>query len=165
MCRCAENTSDLSQDLGQIIEIRDPEIDDEEVVTRIRANIRARHASGRCAPALPDFHLPRAQSAGTSALRYHLREAREAHNRVWVDLSLAPSPATQVPVVGRIWGLVREQAHRLVLYYLDKLAGRQVGFNEHVVGALYQLAVVQEEIAALREEVAELRRRLTERGN
>ena len=164
MCR-GENTIGLSHGPGRYIEIRDPEIDAEEVMSRIRANIRARQASGCRAPALPDFQVLLAQSANDGALQYHLREAKEAHSRIWVDLSLAPSPVTQVPVVGRIWGLIREQAHRLVLFYLDKLASRQVGFNEHVVGALYQLAAAQEENSSLRKEIAELRQQLTELEN
>ena len=156
----AETETGRNEELDDIIEIRDPEVDVEEIMSRIRANIRARQASGQRAPALPDSGMSSLQNEGDGDLQYHLREARQAHDRIWVDLSLAPSPATQVPVLGRIWGLIREQAHRLVLYYLDKLASRQVGFNKHVVGALHELAA-EKELLALREEVAELRQRLT----
>jgi hypothetical protein len=94
-------------------------------------------------------------------LQYHLDQANETYNQIWVKMSLAPSPATHVPVLGRLWELIREQAHRLVLFYVEQLASRQVGFNEHVVGTLNRLAAMQQdEITALRAEVAELRRRL-----
>lgn len=146
--------------LSDLIEIRDPAIDAREVIARIRANIEARHAAGHRPPTLSSFGLPSPPSTQDATLQYHLTQANETYNQIWVEVSLAPSLATQVPILGRLWGLIRKQAHRLVLYYVEMLASKQMSFNEHVVGALNRLAVAQEEMAALREEVAELRRLL-----
>ena len=150
------------QELNDVIEIRDPEIDAGEVMARIRANIHARRADGRRPSVFPSSSLPPQPTTQDVDLQYHLAQAKEACDRVWIDVSLAPSPVAQVPILGWLWGLVREQAHRLVLYYVETLASRQRGFNEHVVNTLGRLAVAREEMVTLREEVAELRRRLAD---
>ena len=81
---------------------------------------------------------------------------------MWPELSLAPSWATQLPVVGKIWRSIREQAHRLVLYYVEMAVSKQVGFNEHVVGSMNRLAAMQVTIATLQQEVTALQKQLAE---
>ena len=71
-----------------------------------------------------------------------------------------------LPLVGGLWQKVRGQAHALVVFYVNRLAGLQGVFNREVVAILSVLvrdldrggrADSQGEIAALRAEVAELR--------
>jgi hypothetical protein len=81
---------------------------------------------------------------------------------MWVQMSVFPSAATQIPILGQLWRLVREQAHRLVLYYLEMAISKQIGFNRHVVGVISRLAAAQEETVQLRDEIAELRQQLRE---
>lgn len=142
------------------IEIRDPHIDAAAVLQQLYANLSARQALAPLEKPLPDFGLPPIPEIEESALRYHLHRANRLYDQLWVPLSLAPSPATRIPLVGRVWGLVRESLHRLILYYLEMAISKQAGFNSHVVGALNSMAGMQSELAMLRQEVRELRRRV-----
>ncbi len=65
-----------------------------------------------------------------------LQDARAASDR----LELAPSPAARRPVIGRLWGMVRRQAHDLVLYYVNIQAAHQSEIDHHLVEALRALA-------------------------
>ncbi len=142
------------------LEIRHPQVDTDEVLSRLYANLSTRAYCGE-EHALPDFELPPPPEAVEDAtLRYHLARARALHRQTWVGLSLAPSPGTRVPVLGRIWGMIREQMHRLILYYVDMAVSKQVEVNTHLVASLTRLAEVEREIVELRREVAALRRRV-----
>ena len=147
------------------IEVRDPAVDTDAVMVRLQTKMRERYVMGKHMSELPDFELPAVPEVQDATLRYHLERANATYDHVWVDLSLAPSIATQLPIVGKLWRLIREQAHRLILYYVDMAVSKQVGFNEHVVGAVNRLAAAQQEIAMLRQEVAELRQQLQEKDS
>jgi hypothetical protein len=142
------------------IEIRDPQIDTEAVMARIRENLRGRPATGLDLAALPTFDVDSVIQVDDEVLDYHLEQAASSADKVWPELSLAPSWATQLPIVGRFWRMIREQAHRLVLYYVEMAASKQVGFNEHVVGSLQRLAAMQQEMALLRQEIVALKQQL-----
>jgi len=64
-------------------------------------------------------------------------------------------------VVGRLWGLIRREAHNLVLFYLGKSAQHQVAVNRHLVSTLNrmvtQLQQQQADLRALRDEIKRLR--------
>ena len=146
------------------IEIRDPNIDTGAIMTRLEANLHARQAAGTIPPELPEFDLsaipmPNVQNA---TLRYHLERANVTYNQGWVKLSLSPSVATQIPILAKLWGLIRQQMHRLILYYVDMAISKQIGFNEHIVGVVNQLAAAQKEIVCLRQKVSDLQAELTE---
>jgi hypothetical protein len=142
------------------IEIRDPSINTDAIVSRLQDRMRERY--GKRPPELPDFELPALPRVQDATLRYHLERAHATHDQVWVQMAVFPSPATQLPILGRLWRLVREQAHRLILYYLEMAISKQIGFNRHVVGITSRLAAAQEETAQLREEIADLRQQLRE---
>ena len=144
------------------IEIRDPHIDTAVIMARIRENLETRHLVAFDPVELSIFDSVAARTASDAALDYHLEQARATYDKVWPELSLAPSWATQLPVVGRFWRLIREQAHRLVLYYVEMVASKQIGFNEHVVGSLNRLAARQEKIGALQQEVEALKQQVAE---
>ena len=127
-----------------------------------RLQDRMRERYGKHLPELPDFELPALPRVQDATLRYHLEQAHATHDQVWVQLSVFPSTATQLPILGRLWRLIREQAHRLILYYLEMAISKQIGFNRHVVGIANRLAAAQEETAQLRQEIAELRQQLRE---
>jgi hypothetical protein len=129
-------------------------------MARLNDRMRDRYGIEKHLPELPDFELQAVPRVQDATLRYHLERAHATHDQVWVQLSVFPSPATQLPIIGRLWRLVREQAHRLILYYLEMATSKQIGFNRHVVGITSRLAAAQEEIAQLRQEVAELRQQL-----
>jgi ABC-type polysaccharide/polyol phosphate export permease len=76
---------------------------------------------------------------------------------------LASSPATRIPVLGRLWQLIRGGAHTLVLFYVNRAVSHQTMTNNYLVSVLNRLTVVVEEqqrtIAKLQAEVAALRER------
>lgn len=151
-----------SVDMKYPFEIRDPHIDMDVIMARIHENLAERRLVAFDPAALAMFEVGAGTIIGDAALDYHLGQAHATYDKVWPDLSLAPSWATQLPVVGRLWRMVREQAHRLVLYYVDMAVSRQIGFNEHVVGSLDRLATLQEKVAALQQEVTALKRQVAE---
>ncbi|MCA9970313.1 MAG: hypothetical protein KC425_08860, partial [Anaerolineales bacterium] len=73
---------------------------------------------------------------------------------------LVASPATRLPLLGRLWQLVRAQAHRLVLFYVNRHAAYNSQAALHLVNTLNELTRLaqtqQQEIAALRAEIARL---------
>jgi len=142
------------------IEVREPTIDDQALLARLRDKIEARRMQGLWPEPLPDFSLSEPPSVDDSALQYHLEQAHALHEQVWVGLSLAPSAASQVPILGRLWASVRRQAHQLVLYYLEMAISKQLAINKHMVGALNRLAESHQEILALRQDVGRLRQRI-----
>ncbi len=154
--------ADIPDDL---IEIHDPEVDPGRIMAEIRERIRrARQTAGLPAflsfgpvelPAEPDGDAYDAQ------LYYHLRRANELYGRLEVEPVLAPSPLTRVPVLGRVWGRLRREAHNLVVFYLNRLAGQQLAVNRHLVAVLNRMAArLQEQerqIRVLEEEIRRLR--------
>ena len=146
--------------MKRLIQVRDPAIDTDAVMARLQDRMGERY--GKHPPELPDFELPALPRVQDATLRYHLEQAHATHDQVWVQMSVFPSAATQLPILGRLWRLIREQAHRLILYYLEMAISKQIGFNRHVVGIASRLAAAQEETVQLREEIAELRQQLRE---
>jgi hypothetical protein len=92
-----------------------------------------------------------------------LDEASVVMESIRVHPTLTPP---HLPLVGGLWQKVRGQAHALVVFYVNRLAGLQGVFNREVVAALAALvrdldrdgrADYRGEIAALRGEVVALR--------
>jgi hypothetical protein len=157
-----------------IIEIRDPEIDVQEIMQRIRERVRKRAAQKKAEPWLPAFgsevaDIDPAAGAFTPKLYYTLRQAREQANRVWVDLLLTETAIQRMPLLGGLWQRIRREAHNLVLFYVNILAANQAAFNNHVVRILSELVGKQEQLLdeedalkQLREEIEALRTDLKE---
>lgn len=149
------------------IEIRDPEIDIEEIMARIRQRIQERRseaqAQGLDYDRLVDDQAVNFRTSGRfdSDLYYDLHQVRTSADTIWVSLSVVDR---QVPVVGSLLTRLRRELHSLVIYYVNMLAGRQVVFNRSVAGVLPALADAldesQERVAALEKEVADLRQRV-----
>lgn len=97
-------------------------------------------------------------------LYHHLRLA----NRLYSDIETSPvlesSPATRLPLVGRLWRLVRLHAHNLVLFYVNRAVSHDVVVNRHLVSVLNSLTEANREnqvtIRTLEDQLRELRSRL-----
>jgi hypothetical protein len=150
-----------------LIEIHDPEINQTQIMEQIRERIRRRREElGYPRQVFPTFGAaaypgePEGESFDAD-LYYHLRKANDLYYQIGVDASLAPSPATQLPILGRLWKQIRREAHNLVLFYVGKLAQRQVAVNRHLVSTLNRMAVQmqgqQKELQSLHEEIERLR--------
>ena len=151
--------TDIPDDL---IEIHDPEIEPSEIVAQIRERIRAR----REVLGYPQRQFPTFGTAAYPAemekedadadLAYHLRRANDLYYDLGIEPALSPSPATRLPLLGRLWALVRRETHNLVLFYVGKLARQQLAVNRHTVSTLNRMAVQLHEqrnqLEALREE-------------
>lgn len=149
------------------IEIHDAEVSSAELarLAATRAQQR-RDEEGPAAIDFPPFGAtggdPEEGTAGDAVTRLHffLRQLDQVPPPE-TQPTLAASPATRVPVLGRLWQLIRQQAHNLVLFYVNRSAARNAAVERHVGSALNELAALaqaqQAEIERLGEEVARLR--------
>jgi len=158
----------------EVIEIRDPEVNVEEVMGRIRERIRERRDQAQAQGLDYDRLVDGSAGKDVAGRRlsadfyYDLYQARQSAETIWVSLSVVGqrSPAFLGSVVDR----VRQAAHELVLYYVNMLAGRQTVFNRTAVSAVSDLAAVNENMSErlelVEQEMALLRERfgLLEKG-
>ena len=89
--------------------------DTQALVRRVSAILAERGQ----APAAPPAR------GATSDLARHRQQISLAAHTLPTAPDLAPSNATRLPLIGRLWAGVREQAHQLVLYYVNRSAGHQ----------------------------------------
>ena len=159
-----------SHDVGDSIEIRDPAIDSEAVMQRIREKIRERRAQAEAQGLNYQAFVEGLYAANPTArfdhsLYYDLRRMSVAFDKVGVGLSLTE---THMPVIGPWVQRVRAGLHQLVIYYVNMLAGQQARYNEYTVRALSGLIKGLEagptpaEVEALRNDVTQLRARLAQ---
>ncbi len=53
-----------------------------------------------------------------------------------------PSPATRLPVIGRVWATIRQEVHELVLFYVNRAVRQQVMVNRSLVQVVNQLTTI-----------------------
>lgn len=151
------------------VEIHDPEINVDQIMAEIRERIRQRRqAIGTARQDFPTLGAaaypgePEGEDYDAD-LYHHLKRANRLYADLGVEPVLAPSPLTRVPVLGPLWAKVRREAHSLVLFYLSRLAQKQLAINRHLVSTLNRVAVQlqeqQRQIRALQAEIEALRRR------
>jgi hypothetical protein len=130
----------------------------EQLLEQIQRHLDARRAAPRNSVAA-SVHGDRFSERVYDALD----EAGLLLDSIYVEPSLTPP---HPPLVGGLLQKVRVQAHELVVFYVNRLAGLQAVFNREIVAALSALAGdldrggradLEDEIAELREEVAGLR--------
>lgn len=150
------------------ITIHDEVVTSEELVREVERRVtRRREQLGRVNLVFPTFgHIstfPEPAEADNLAgpqLYYYLKQANQTELPA-VDLVLAPSPATRMPVIGRLWGTIRREMHNLVLFYVNRSVSDQNRLNVNLISTLNELTrVVQKqraELEALREEVRRLK--------
>lgn len=148
------------------IEINDPEISSADLVREVAARAQRRQAElGSVEIDFPSFGAAAPiPGAGTTKddvtrLHYFLRQLDQLPP-LETQSVLATSPATQLPVFGRLWQLVRRQAHNLVLFYVNRTVAHSAAANRLMANALNELAALvqsqQVEIERLREKLAQL---------
>ena len=149
------------------IEIHDSEISSAELVREVAARAKRRRAeAGPVEIAFPAFGaaVPVPDAGATkddvTRLHYFLRQLDQLPPPE-TQPELVASPVTRLPVLGRLWQLVRREAHNLVLFYVNRIAAHNTAANRHVANALNELTVLvqaqQAEIERLQEEVAQLK--------
>jgi hypothetical protein len=141
-------SSELSDDL---VEIRDPEIETAQIMEQIQERVRNRRAElGHVWQNFPVFGaaaMPgEPEDIPVNANLYHyLKLVNKSYNQFETGTDVQLSPATRVPILGRIWSLVRRQAHELVLFYVNRNIEHQVTVNQQIVSALNLLTASLEE--------------------
>jgi hypothetical protein len=136
------------------------EVSVDDLLEQIKRHIAAHRAT---APDKPQVR----NRVNFSEMAYdRIEEAALLSETVFVRPFITPA---NLPVFGPVWQKVRNAAHQLVIFYVNRHAGAQVVFNREIVNGLR--AVVQDldqdgqlatglEVAALRAQVRDLQRRL-----
>ena len=132
-------------------DIRDSEVNVEEIMTRIRERIRQRAQAAEASGG--HYGLPSlAASRKLPAELYKL-----------LDQTRASATSVRVPLAASsgLVGKVRKVVHQLVVYYVNMLADKQIVFNRASANTHKQLAQALEaahaRIEALEQDVASLR--------
>jgi len=145
-----------SDPIANLIEGSD--IDAEAIMQQIRARIRARRAEAKARgldfEAYADGLYPLSPDATLSRdLHEAVRRLGLGYDKVSVELALTE---TRLPLIRGLVQRVRAAFHALVLFYVNRLAARQIQVNEQTTRALTAL------VRDLEAEVTDLRARLTE---
>ncbi|MBM3128956.1 MAG: hypothetical protein FJ009_10105 [Chloroflexi bacterium] len=153
-------------DVEQVIDIRDPEINVEEIMARIRERLRQRRAQasaqGLDYDRLVDDERVIASGALSADLYYDLHQLRTTAESIWVPSAMRDRHFP--PLLNALLFRTENLFHRLALKYVNMLAGRQVVFNRAatsiVTSVLRQLEQDDAHIETLEKQVKELRERL-----
>jgi hypothetical protein len=141
------------------LNIEGEDLDSEAIMQEIRSRIRARRASARARgldwEAYADGLYPLPPDAILSRELYEaVRYAGLDYDKVAVDMLLTES---RLPLVGGLVRRVRMALHELVLFYVNRMAARQIRFNEQTARALVALVHdLEAEVRTLRTRLAEL---------
>jgi hypothetical protein len=147
------------EDVEQVIEIRDPEINVEEIMNRIRERIRLRRAQAEAKGVdydrLAGDQVLLAGSAGLGAdLYYDLNELLATAESLGAAVAMRDR---RIPILNPLLYRMEKLLHRLVVKYVNMLAGRQVAFNRTSAHALREIARALE---ASNAHIEELERRI-----
>lgn len=149
----------------QIIEIRDPEINVEEIMQRIRERVQQRREQAK-SQGLDYDKLVDENLSGTSGrlppdLYYELQQLCTNADAIGVSVSVRDR---RLPLLNPLALRIETLLHRLAVKYVNMLAGRQITLNRSSAYILAGLLRAVEErdvrLEALEKEVAELRARL-----
>ena len=161
------------KDPEQIIDIRDSEINVEEIMKRIRERIRQRrnhaNALGLEYDRLVDDSRFVAGSGRIPAdLYYELHQLRTNVGAIWVSVALYDS---RLPLINSAYMRAKGKLHGIIVDYVNRLGGKQMGFNrtnERVLsmivdtleGSDARIQALEKEVFQLRERIANLEQRL-----
>lgn len=151
----------------ELLEVNDPAIDVDKLNATVQSRVDARRnelgEDGRVFPTYGAVaSLDSASEAHMDAtLVHHIEYVNKLYAKFELDAVLTESPATRVPVLGKLWGMIRGQAHNLIIFYMNRVVTHQVEVNRHLVNALTLMTREQQrqqrKIAELEEEIKTLR--------
>lgn len=172
MSETEKRSADGGLPADDLIEIHDPEIDPAQIMAEIRERIQRRRAelgyysqrfisfAGAQFPDRPD-DVPYDPD-----FYDHLEMANELYAKVETKVDLQPSPATRVPILGNLWKIIREQAHGLAIFYVNRAIMHQANVNRELIGVLNRTAIInleqQRKLMELQAEVEALRAEITQ---
>ncbi|MDX1416464.1 MAG: hypothetical protein R3293_19850 [Candidatus Promineifilaceae bacterium] len=143
------------------LEIHDSELSSKELAAEIARRVELRRETlGQVHLTFPTFGNvspfpePPSDHLYNPNLYHHLRRANQMEPPDTAPV-LAHSPATQLPILGRFWQMVRRQFHELILFYVNRFVAHETQMDNHLISSLNELTrivqVQQEEIQSLRE--------------
>lgn len=149
------------------ISLEDPQLSSEALAARVEMQLtRRRRELGRVTQRFPDFQTKPSEideDANGEALREALRQLQTLPPPP-TQATLAPSLVTRLPLLGRLWRLIRAQSHELVLFYVNRQLAHQTQTNHLVFRALQamhtQMAQQAAQMTALESRLATLETRL-----
>jgi uncharacterized coiled-coil protein SlyX len=149
------------------ISLQDPQLSSEALAARVETQLtRRRRELGRVTQRFPDFQTQPSEiedDENGEALQQALRQLQTLPPPP-TQATLSPSLVTRLPVLGRLWRLIRAQSHELVLFYVNRQLAHQTQTNHLVFRALQgmhtQLAQQAAHITALESRLAALEARL-----
>lgn len=110
------------------------EVNIEEIMQQIRSQILAQ----KTAVSAADSPIVTIDGKRLSPEFYeHLYQAALIHDQIDVRMQVSE---INVPVVGAILTNIRGKFHELVLFYVNKMAAKQMRFNIHILQALNLMA-------------------------
>jgi len=154
----------------RFLELQDDQVTAADLIGLVRERLAERQWQATYAhPAIPEYALadapptfPEDAEGAAFSLYYNLQRAYEIYGDAPTTVVLTPSPATRIPLLGRLWALARPKAHELVLFYVNRLLAHETATQRHLIAALNALTSQFEEqqrtILKLQERVAELER-------
>jgi len=151
------NDAPLSDDL---LTFHDKEHTPAKIMDQIRQRLGERVLQPM--PAIPRFGQPDRPLTTNAGIAKRLVQLQSTLNQIDTLPLLVPSPATQMPVIGRLWSFVREQAHQLPLFYVNRHLAHTTQITTQLIAVLEALAqqniALQQEIAVLRAALEEHRK-------
>ncbi len=152
---------------NNLIEIHDPEIDQEAIMAEIRRRIQERRQElgyeTKQFAAYGGSHFPgRPDDVPYDPEFYdHLELANNLYLQAPTEVDLQSSPATRIPILGSMWSMIREQVHGLVLYYVNRSVNHQTGVNREVISVMNKITAInleqQRRIISMQAEIDKLR--------
>ena len=150
----------MSKKLG--LEFNDDELSAESLEAEIEKSLDPQLAEkiNQTVNAIPRFVPSEGASAPiNSAIKHHLAGAKRALESAETAANLASSPATSVPVLGRLWGRIRGQMHELILFYVNRAGATHGRVDGQLIQAVETLSAIveqqQQEIESLKQQVEE----------
>lgn len=132
------------------LEIHDAEVTAESLMAQIEERVkRRRQELGRIDPQFPTFgrvtEMPEPASPQDAPNLYH--HLRQLNRREPPDVTavLLPSPATRLPIIGRLWGLIRGQFHNLILFYVNRAQAYNSQTYHNLTNTLNELTRLTQE--------------------
>jgi len=138
----------------EIVEIRSPTIDADEVLGILEENLKGRShlysSLNRERPYLPSYDalFVSEPSAVSDALSYHLWQV--STTELLTKPQLIPS---SLPLIGGLIDSLKLQFHNLVVFYLNTLVAKQAASN---AGLVFALRLLAREIAQLKDQMSHL---------
>ncbi|MFQ5399198.1 MAG: hypothetical protein ACE5E7_06325 [Anaerolineae bacterium] len=146
------------------IAIHDAEVTADALMAQIEERVmRRREEHGILSPQFPSFGYvsqmpePPAQGGYSPNLYYCLRQLNHMEPPETMAALDQPSPMARLPLIGRLWQLVRSQAHSLILFYVNRVVAHNSLFQGYLVSAVNELTrqtqLQQQEIERLQAEL------------